>query len=181
MWMSHVTHLFPSMAASSCRCSSSLTPPWLISSSHVTHVNESWHAYEWVISHICTNQVCVAAARIEHLRRIYEGFVSHMWMSHVTHTNESCHKYVPIECASLRLEFSTFVAYMKESGHTFLREFHEREGGQNQFYVTSYTWMEHVAQMKESNGSCRIYEGVMSYGVVTVSRIDTIIGLFCGI
>jgi len=117
MWMSHVTHLFPSMAASLCRCSSSLTPPWLISSSHVTHVNESWHAYEWVISHICTNQVCVAAARIEHIRRKYEGFVSHMWMSHVTHTNESCHKYVPIECASLRLEFHLRRIYEGVTAH----------------------------------------------------------------
>ena len=35
--------------------------------SHVTHMNESCHTYEWVMSHI--------------------------WMSHVTHTNESCHTY----------------------------------------------------------------------------------------
>ena len=33
--------------------------------SHVTHMNESCHTYEWVMSHI--------------------------WMSHVTHMNESCH------------------------------------------------------------------------------------------
>jgi len=35
--------------------------------SHVTHMNESCHTYEWVMSHI--------------------------WMSHVTHMNESCHTY----------------------------------------------------------------------------------------
>jgi len=35
------------------------------STSHVTHMNESRHTYEWVMSHI--------------------------WMSHVTHMNESCH------------------------------------------------------------------------------------------
>jgi len=35
--------------------------------SHVTHMNESWHTYE--------------------------GVVSHVWMSHVTHMNESCHTY----------------------------------------------------------------------------------------
>jgi len=35
--------------------------------SHITHVNESYHACEWVILHI--------------------------WMSHVTHMNESCHTY----------------------------------------------------------------------------------------
>ena len=36
--------------------------------SHVTHMNESCHTYEWVVSHI-------------------------FWMSHVTHMNESCHTY----------------------------------------------------------------------------------------
>ena len=35
--------------------------------SHVTHINESCHTYEWVMSHI--------------------------WMSQVTHMNESCHTY----------------------------------------------------------------------------------------
>jgi len=35
--------------------------------SHGTHVNESWHTYEWVMAHI--------------------------WMSHGTHMNESCHTY----------------------------------------------------------------------------------------
>jgi len=35
--------------------------------SHFTHMNESCHTYEWVMSHI--------------------------WMSHVTHMNESCHTY----------------------------------------------------------------------------------------
>jgi len=35
--------------------------------SHGTHMNESWHTYEWVMAHI--------------------------WMSHGTHMNESCHTY----------------------------------------------------------------------------------------
>ena len=35
--------------------------------SHVTHMNESCHAHEWVMSHT--------------------------WMSHVTHMNESCHTH----------------------------------------------------------------------------------------
>ena len=40
---------------------------WLVRMRHVTHMNESCHKYEWVMSHI--------------------------WMSHVTHMNESCHTY----------------------------------------------------------------------------------------
>jgi len=36
--------------------------------SHVTHVNESWHTYEWLMTHI--------------------------WMSHGAHTNESCHMWM---------------------------------------------------------------------------------------
>ena len=59
---------------------------WL---SHVTHMNESCHTYEWVMSHIWmspvthTNESC----------HTYEWVMSHIWMSHVTHTNESCHTH----------------------------------------------------------------------------------------
>jgi len=35
--------------------------------SHIIHMNDSFHTYEWVMSHV--------------------------WMSHVTHMNESCHTY----------------------------------------------------------------------------------------
>jgi len=40
--------------------------------SHVTHMNESCHTYESVMSHI---------------------WISHTWIIHVIHTNESCHTY----------------------------------------------------------------------------------------
>ena len=57
--------------------------------SHVTHMNESCHTYEWVMSHIQmshvthTNEPC----------HTYNWVMSHIWMSHVTHTNEPCHTY----------------------------------------------------------------------------------------
>ena len=47
--------------------------------SHVTHVNESYYTYEWVMSHMCTH---VNALLV----------LSHIWMSHVPHMNESCHR-----------------------------------------------------------------------------------------
>jgi len=43
--------------------------------SHVTHVDESCHAYEWVMS-------------------TYEWVISHVWMSHFTSVNELCHTFV---------------------------------------------------------------------------------------
>ena len=49
--------------------------------SHVTHMNESCHTYEWVMSHIWMSPVIVM------------NDISHIWMSHVSHMNESCHTY----------------------------------------------------------------------------------------
>ena len=63
--------------------------------SHVTHINESCHTYEWVMSHIWM-------IHVTHMNRschTYEWVVSnervmsHIWMSHVTRMNESCHTY----------------------------------------------------------------------------------------
>jgi len=63
-------------------------------SSHVTHMNESCHTYEWVVvSHIWMSR------RVTHMNEschTYEWVVvSHIWMSRrVTHMNESsCHTY----------------------------------------------------------------------------------------
>ena len=69
--------------------------------SHVTHMNESWHTYEWVMSHIRMSHVtpwiihahnrvvnCVANLSNES-RHTYKWVMAHTWMSHVTPTNES--------------------------------------------------------------------------------------------
>ena len=65
---------------------------------HVTHMNESCHAYEWVMSHIWMSHVTQVLLE---LSRMYEWVTSHIWMSHiasiwmshVTHVNESWQIY----------------------------------------------------------------------------------------
>jgi len=47
--------------------------------SHVTHLNESCHTSEWVMSLIWRSHVT------------HPWVMSHFWMSHVTHLKESCH------------------------------------------------------------------------------------------
>ena len=57
--------------------------------SHVTHMNEPCHIYEWAMSHIWMSHV----VRMNESCHIYKWVMSHIWMSHVTHMNESCHTY----------------------------------------------------------------------------------------
>ena len=164
---------------------------WL---SHISHMNESCHVwmshvtYEWVMSRM--NELC------------------HIWMSHMSSMNESCHvwmSHVTYECVISHVCIShvtsalarmSQVTYINTSCLTYTHEW-------VMFYVVSYhTWMRHVTYawvMSHLNQSCHIwmshftYEWVTSrmnesrhvwlsqdtYGVVLVSRIDKIIGLFC--
>jgi len=55
--------------------------------SHVTHVNESCHACEWVMSRMWMSHV----THVNESCHACEWVMSCMWMSHVTHVNESCH------------------------------------------------------------------------------------------
>ena len=51
--------------------------------SHVTHMNESCHTYEWVVSHIWMRHV----TNTNELCHTYERVISHVGMRHVTHRN----------------------------------------------------------------------------------------------
>jgi len=55
--------------------------------SHVTHINESYHTYEWVMSHIWTSPI----THMNEWCHTHEWVMSHTWTSHVTHMNGSCH------------------------------------------------------------------------------------------
>ena len=57
--------------------------------SHVTHMNESCHTHEWVMSHIWMSHV----THMNESCHTHEWVMSHTWMSHVTHINESCHTH----------------------------------------------------------------------------------------
>jgi len=66
----------------------------------ITHMNEFWHAYEWVESHIWISHVThmnhIWMSHVTHMNEschTYEWAMLHIWMSHVTPTNQSCHAY----------------------------------------------------------------------------------------
>jgi len=59
---------------------------WCVWMSNVPHMNKSFHAYEWVMSHIWMSHV-------PHMNKAYEWVLVYTWTSHVTHMNQSCHTY----------------------------------------------------------------------------------------
>ena len=105
----------------------------------VTHVNESWHTYECVMS---SNMWMRHVTHMIASRHTYESVISHIWMSYITHMNESCHTY---ECVMLHTWMS-HVTHMNASCHTYE-------------CVMSHTWMRHVTHM---NASCHTHEWVTS-------------------
>jgi len=74
--------------------------------SHVTHINESCHTYEKVMSHINESP------------HTYEKVMPHISMSHVTHAHESC-----LRTRSQRMGFVVFTTeratHIYESCHTY--------------------------------------------------------------
>jgi len=71
--------------------------------SHDTHVNESRHTCEWVMSHMWTSHVThervmtqISTSHVTHMnesRHASKWVTSHIWMSHGTHINKSWHTY----------------------------------------------------------------------------------------
>jgi len=51
--------------------------------SHVSHITESSHTYEWVMSHMWAS----------HVTHRYKSVISRVWMSHFTPTNEPRHTF----------------------------------------------------------------------------------------
>jgi len=57
--------------------------------SHVTHMNESCHTYEWVMAHIRMSHV----TDMNQSCHTYEWVMSNTCMRHVKHINASCHTH----------------------------------------------------------------------------------------
>ena len=71
--------------------------------SHVTHIHDSCHTYEWVMSpayRAVPPQHPTSHIRMSHVTfmnescHTYKWVMSHIYMSHVTHMNESCHLHI---------------------------------------------------------------------------------------
>ena len=92
--------------------------------SHVTHLKEVRHLYEWVMSYLWTSRVthlnescctfgwvtshtkrrghdvaaCVHVTHINESCHTYKWSMPHIWMRPTTHINESCHTYEWVRC-----------------------------------------------------------------------------------
>ena len=151
--------------------------------SHLTHINESSHTYEWVMSHIWVSPV----THMNESCHTYEWIMSHAgWqvaqgihrlaMSHVTHMNESCHM---CEWVMPHIRMS-HVTHMNESCTTYewvlsragwqqTQEIQRQDSviqcpltlsEKRSEWVMSHIWMSHVTSVSES---CHTYEWVIRF------------------
>jgi len=109
--------------------------------SHVAHMDESCHTYEWVMSH--TKSVRWKKSRWLSERKYeswhtYKCVASHIWSRHVRHMNESCH--------TRGLRGGRHVDYL---GAIWLLE-----------WVMSHIYISHAPRM---NGSCHTRGWVISH------------------
>jgi len=113
--------------------------------SHVKHMNESCHIYEWVMSHTWISHVTTDAARLCSFE-IAKQHMQHTETSTATYTATHCnvlqHKTAKSRCICSGMSLPTPT---KESCQTY--------GS-----VMSHIWIRHVTHMNES---CHIYD--MSY------------------
>ena len=70
--------------------------------SHVTHMNESLHAYEWVMSRIWMSHVTHVNEPCRRCGRV----LSHIWIIHVTHVHEIESPYM-----NFRVHFSSYCSH----------------------------------------------------------------------
>ena len=123
--------------------------------SHVTHMNESCHPYEWVMSCIGMSHESRHANVV--VTDTYEWVMSHIWMSHVTRMNESCHPYEWV-MSHIWISHVTCAGHMADAQ----REIHRRSafGTHQPPRISNLLLLSHVTYMHES---CHTYEWVMSY------------------
>jgi len=126
--------------------------------SHVTHMNGSCHACEWVMSHMWMRHDTHVNVKSHHTylitrrlgsRNVNESrhtckyVMSHMWISHdvkmgsVIHVNESCHT------------FEWFMPHMWISNVT-----HVDESYYTCEYVMSHVWKSHATHANVSSHTC---------------------------
>jgi len=134
--MSHVTHMNESFH----------TYEWVMSHiwmSHVTHMNESWHTYEWVMSHIWMSH----GAHLNELCHTYEWVMSHIRMSHVTHTNASCRNTHIHSTPTWNTQY-TYLRYTAHSRETSSTQ-HSCSRHTTITWITQYTHVSYTALLRE--------------------------------
>jgi len=82
IWKTHGTHINESFHA----CEWVMAHAWM---SQGTRMNDSWHACEWVMAHIWTSY----GTHMSESWHTYEWVMARMWTSHGTYMNGSYHTY----------------------------------------------------------------------------------------
>ena len=102
---------------------------------HVTHMNESCHTYEWVMSHI--------------------------WMRHVIHMNESCHTYewIMSQVWKMRCAYTSVLRSLPR--HATDQRLYKSERVMSHLeHIPSNMWTSHVTHINKSRHT---HERVMSH------------------
>jgi len=116
---------------------------------HVTHMKESCHIYECVMSHSCA--ICGARVMSDHGHATYDYVTFHVWMCHVTHINESCHIWI---ChAPVLLGLCGSCPTMSHATYEYVT-FHLWMGHVTHMNKSCHVWNRHVPALFEVRGSC---------------------------
>jgi len=105
------------------------SPPSLV----VTHMNESCHSYEWVMSHIWMTHANESGTHM-----------NDSCMSHVTHMNESCHSYEWVMSHIWISLVNESVTNMNDSYEWVMSHIWISASYHTYECVKSHVWMSHV-------------------------------------
>ena len=99
--------------------------------SHVTHMNESCHTYEWVISHIRMNHVTHmdqschtydwVMSHMHELCHTYEWAISQKWMGHFTYERGTSHMNASRQIWIRHVIYEWSMSHMNEAYQIWIR------------------------------------------------------------
>jgi len=147
--------------------------------SHVTHMNESCHTYEWAVSHTWTAHSWVSfthmngschTVSVTNYRARYDGsclYVTstnhHMgsiwWFVLICHEHEPSYRALTVSALSSSIWWLVLVTYERFTSNIWKDHFHRYE------WVMSHIWMSQVPHMNPIRTSelSHTYEWVMSH------------------
>jgi len=112
---------------------------WVMS--HVTHMNESYHTYELVMSHRIMSHTWLNY--VKHINESCHIQSLHIWLSHVTHMNDSCHTYEWV--MSHQIEFVTPPKIrMATNSYDICHATHMTDSYHTCDWVMPHIWMSYV-------------------------------------
>jgi len=149
---------------------------------YITHMNESYHTNEWIMSHIRTSHAthsrhglsfipCVWTSHVTHMNEschTYEWIMSHICMSPINHMNASCHtnKWV-MPRIPVRHGLSFYFIFIPLGhGLSFIPCVWMSDGTQmNESWHTYELVMSHkqISPATHENGSCHTFTWAMAY------------------